>query len=442
MCFYRKEWYNEAMKTAKITHFIIMGMVTAALIVAVIAFSLAWFQVDVATPYTFDIHANGVLYVYVDAEIMDNDSPLVPAVAIPGAIQEGLPYDVLTVYDAGDANPSYIQKVASVTSVKGKFGVNNEGYAYDKIPLPQDEDGYTLYPVVDSYGYVVWNNPSDHSLGWQTKRKGIEFENKVAVEWSVEPDYEPVIDDSGKVVWNDDMTVFDFSLESSDNWMPGTSYLPTDSQGYAFFPVIDSNGYVVWNDPSDHSLGWQQTKRAIYEGDVFIDYVKNDKIYEPQIDATGRIIWKAGTYYASDFYLGEQYWTCKEVVREGSSECTVHLSMRFKASDDNTVNDYYDPVDFSIRRLYITRTDEEIAEGVGMGAMYGNSGVPFVEQSADKSTCTYLMYGSEEFYLHAEVYLTQPDELMNPVLRGKSVYMVVAVSVEVTQFGGGVGEEP
>lgn len=353
------------MKTAKITHFIIMGMVTAALIVAVIAYSLAWFQVDVATPYTFDIHANGVLYVYVDAEIMDNDSPLVPAVAIPGAIQEGLPYDVLTVYNAGDANPSYIHKVASVTSVKGKFGVNNEGYAYDKIPLPQDENGYTLYPVIDANGYIVWNDASDHSQGWQQRRKPIAWSDGGAeIEWSKEPDYEPMLNEHDAIQWN------------------------------------ESTIELVQN--------------IIEQGDT--------PDYSP--------------------YLGEAYWNCRTVVREGSSECTVHLSMRFKASEDNTINDYYDPVDFSIRRLYITRTDEEIAEGVGMGAMYGNSGVPFVEQSADKSTCTYLMYGSEEFYLHAEVYLTQPDELMNPILRGKPVYMVVAVSVEVTQFGENGGEEP
>lgn len=423
------------MKTAKITHFIIMGMVTAALIVAVIAYSLAWFQVDVATPYTFDIHANGVLYVYVDAEIMDNDSPLVPAVAIPGAIQEGLPYDVLTVYNAGDANPSYIQKVASVTSVKGKFGVNNEGYAYDKVPLPQDEDGYTLYPVIDANGYIVWNDASDHSLGWRQARKPIEWDGVTVVDWASTPDYEPLVDNSGKVIWISEF--FDYSDDTYLNFWENSSNVLSRDGNDTIYPVIDSDGYIVWNDPSDHSLGWAQRRGETPKN----EHGQFITCYEPVYDATGKVSWASGLYSSSAVW-GQEFWKCKEVVREGSSECTVHLSMRFKASEDNTINDYYDPVDFSIRRLYITRTDEEIAEGVGMGAMYGNSGVPFVEQSADKSTCTYLMYGSEEFYLHAEVYLTQPDELMNPILRGKPVYMVVAVSVEVTQFGENGGEEP
>lgn len=347
------------MKTTKITQLIITGMLAVALVVAAIAYSLAWYQMDVATPYTFEIHANGVLYVYVDSVVVDNDSALVPAVCIPGAISEGLNYDVLTLYNAGDANPSYISKVASVTPIKGQFRVNNEGYAYDKVELPKDEDGYTLYPQLTREGLIVWINDSDHSQGWRTTLKVTEWDDETPIAWSRETDYEPQLDSNDHIIWN----------EAGQALLAEWAWLPEDEQ-------------------------IQTTSLA-----------------------------------------SQRNWECREVVREGSSECTVNVNIRFKASDDPEVNDFYDNASFAVRRLYITRQDETIAEGVGMGAAYGNSGVQLASLSADKLTCSYTMYGSEEFFMHAEVYLTQPDELLDPQLRGQEVYLAVYVSVEITQFG-------
>ena len=115
---------------------------------------------------------------------------------------------------------------------------------------------------------------------------------------------------------------------------------------------------------------------------------------------------------------------CREELREGSSECTVHLNIRFKASEDSEVDDYFDNSNFVIHELYITRTLDN-----------GTEVVPFTEHSADYTTCSYTMYGIEHFVMHAKVYLAQPDELLDPALRGGEVYMTIAVSVEVRQFG-------
>ena len=52
----------------------------------------------------------------------------------------------------------------------------------------------------------------------------------------------------------------------------------------------------------------------------------------------------------------------------------------------------------------------------------------------DKMSGSFIIYGSEELYIHAEVYIAVPDELMDPALRNNTVYMAIGISVEVKQF--------
>lgn len=337
-------------KTKKL---IIMGVLAITLAVSLIAFSVAWFQEKVVTPYSFVINANGVLYVYMDSEVVANEQPLIPAVAMPGAVSAGRYIDVLTEYDPASPNPSYVEKAASITQIKGNFTVFNEGYVYDPVALGKDENGYTLAPVLDDYGYIVWIDDSDHSKGYKTQRIPDSF------------------DDDGNVT----------------AWSKNTYYEP----------LVDENGRVVWS------------KFTSYD-----DYCKNGECPPIQTACTG--------------------WEKKSVLRDNSKSCKVTIHVAFKASADASLNDYFDSSSFVIRRLYLTTENEDIPEGTQLGKVYGNSGVPFDNQSDDKTTSSFEMFGSSEYYLHAEVYLAQPDQLLDPEIRGRNVYMTVSVSVEVSQY--------
>ena len=58
------------MKGSKLARIIItLSMVSVTLVVAAIAYSAAWFKAELATPYTFDVKANGVLFVYFGPEV-------------------------------------------------------------------------------------------------------------------------------------------------------------------------------------------------------------------------------------------------------------------------------------------------------------------------------------------------------------------------------------
>lgn len=362
------------MKQSGIQKVIISGVFAVAILVTLISFAIAWFQVEVSTSYRFTIKANGVLYVYVEADVVDNATPLVPAVMMQGAVEQGLPYDVLTVYDPSSPTPSYVQEAAGITTIKGKFTVQNEGWAYEKVELEKDEDGYTLYPKITESGFVVWKDASDHSKGWQTM-----------------------------YCYTD---LIDGSLIGEDGTMDGIPTHKSTKTDYA--PTISPSGRIAW---------LKDVLPTIYQ-------------YPPNQDH-GTLYY----YYDSSYYEPEQH------LKEGAHEALVHVDIQFKPNPDS--DEQFDSAWFCIKRLYFTRRDEDIAEGVGMGAVYGNSGVELATLSSDKTSATFTMYGTEDFFVHAEVYLTQPDELLDPLLRGKDVYMKVAVSVEVTQYddvNNGAGE--
>ena len=51
--------------------------------------------------------------------------------------------------------------------------------------------------------------------------------------------------------------------------------------------------------------------------------------------------------------------------------------------------------------------------------------------SEDLKSGTITIKGSQPLFIHAEIYLTYPDELLGNSLRGQTVYMAVAVSVSL-----------
>ena len=337
------------MKGNKVKQLVMICALLMSIVVVGVAFTVAWYQEETATPYFFEIKADGILYVYVDTVIVENNDSLTPAVAIPGAIQEGMPYNVLETYDPNSPNPSYIEKAASVTNVVGAFRVYNEGYAYQPIELPKDDEGYTLVPV------------------------------------------------------------------------------------------IDVNGDIVWIDDNDHSLGWQEQRWPIYdEGDI-VDYHKETG-YKPLLDENDRIVWTTEFNDVTEWrWFGQDYWECAQEPIEGSTTGEVNFDLRFKETsgydifgEPTNADDYYPDELFKIKRVYFSNSAEPLPEGAEPGV--GNDAKVFNELSEDKMSGSFIIYGSEELYIHAEVYIAVPDELMDPALRNNTVYMAIGISVEVKQF--------
>ena len=337
------------MKGAKIKQIVIVCVMLLSTVVVGVAFTVAWYQQSAVTPYFFEIDADGILYIYVDSITIDNEDNLVPAVAMPGAVEEGLNIDVLELYEESSENPSYVQKTATITSVVGGFTIYNEGYAYQPVELPKDEEGYTLAPVINSEGEIQWKDDNDHTLGWQEQR----------------------------------------------------------------FPIFNSEGDVV---------GYSQ-----------------ETDYKPLLDENDKIVWK-GSYSGSTWaWYGQQYWECEQEPVEGSSTGLVNFSLRFKETagvdkDGNVVNydDYYADGIFGVKRIYFSNSAIPLGQNETPGV--GNSAKAFDTLEEDNMSGTFTIYGSEELYVHAEVYLLEPDELLDPHIRGSEVYMSIGISVEVKQL--------
>ncbi len=351
---------------------LILTIATAvALVVVIVSMSYAWFVVKVESPYLFSIDADGVLYVYVGSTTSQSETPFVPAVAMPGAIQAGLPYDVLTAYDAGSASPSYIEKAAQKVHAIGAMTIYNEGYAYEKIPLRKFDS----------------NNP-------------------------------------------DDVALYPGNAENLD--------------GATVYPRIDSAGKIIWKDANDHSKGWQET---IYfeDGSSDPERINSSAVeeYRPLLDENDEIVWKitytpvynvdTSTYYCGSF--GSFYWECEQRVAEGSSVAVVSYSVAFKASNTpDIVDDYYPDDAVTIDRLYFSNDNRVLADGAIYGV--GNTAKTCFDVINNGFDGKFYLYGSEDIFVHADMHLTYPDELLDPRFRGKSIYLVISVSVSVATIQG------
>lgn len=300
-------------------------MSLAAVIVVTVVFTLSWYVKDIVAPYHFSITADGLLYVYVGSVTLENNESLRPAVAVPGSIQEGA--------------ESYLSE-ASLTHIEGQIAIYNEGFPYVFVELPKDGDGYTLFPLCDSSGNIVWIDPDDHSLGWQTTRKVIAADGMGnPTDWSRVTDYEPL--------------------------------------------VID--GQIQWKGTFQVDGEWP--------------------------------------------YYGQEYWNCKEVPAPGAKGAIVNFSLVYKASDDPDLEDYYSNEMFTVSRLYFTTTPERLRPDEPLTE---SNSKPFRTLSDDKTMGSFIIYGSEIVYFHAEISLRYPDELIDPRLRGKTVYIALNLSVEVS----------
>jgi len=352
------------------------------LIISILAFSFAWKSATFSKPYTFEILADGVLYVYMDANVVKSNTALTPAVAMPGAIAEGLPYDVLKT-NAQDSN-SYISKAATISEIEGSFNIYNEGYGYEPALLPHDpETGATLFPKLNSSYRVVWKDENDHSLGWETE--------------------------------------FHYTKYYFD---------ATDSkyQDHAGIYILDDKGNKLNDDPSTFNQE---------------DYLITEDAYEPIVnDEDGSITFKSFPRTISPFSECEEKiytfdantYDYKEVPRQDAQYAVVNFNIGFKASDDPEVDDYFDEDEFVVNKIYfITKgEDETVPESLKNGQ--GDRVRVYQSLSDDKKSGSFILYGTESFFVYAEIYLAEPDELIDPLIRdADKIYMTVAISVEIEQ---------
>lgn len=405
------------MKTKRIGQAIIMAAIGVTLVISILAFSFAWHRTTFSKPYTFDILADGVLYVYMDADVVHSSDALFPAVAMPGAIAEGLPYNVLKTHEQDSA--SYISKAASVTGIEGACKIYNEGYGYIDKELEHDPvTGATLYPklvlIPELVGYnydvgpgqdpipiyayhweIDWIDDSDHSKGWNTCVMHTKY---VEVSETDEQTHKPI-------KWR--LVNRDGSIQNS-NYDPSNynaaDYLYT---GVDYAPELDDEDNIVFTGGSP------------------------TLVYIPDDDSTGNYENVEEYAYSGAIYKHEQ------IVKPGSNYAVVNFELRFKASDNPDIEDYYDTNNFVVNKiLFVEKGDDEfLPDSLKTGV--GNRVRQYVELADNKKTGSFHLYGSESFFVYAEVYLAQPDELLDPRIRdAKYIYMTVHVSVEVEQFQG------
>lgn len=120
-----------------------------------IAASFSWFEGVREISEEFEIKADGVLYLYIPASMVETDEILTPAKAMPGAVANGLNMDVLNLYNETDEEPSYVSQTAEIAEYSTDFVFYNEFY---KKVQATDEEGNLLY---DEEGEPIYVQATD-----------------------------------------------------------------------------------------------------------------------------------------------------------------------------------------------------------------------------------------------------------------------------------------
>ncbi|MBQ9145508.1 MAG: hypothetical protein IJX70_03495 [Clostridia bacterium] len=126
--------------------------------------SLAWYTEEPSSVFSLTVDASGFLAIYIEAPIDpagEEDRALTPAVAMDGAVMNGLPMDVTRVYNAEDDNPSYVKSVAIQKTYTGEFtyfqDANAASYiSYSLTPCDRNSEqaGDKLYFANSEFVYA------------------------------------------------------------------------------------------------------------------------------------------------------------------------------------------------------------------------------------------------------------------------------------------------
>ncbi|NLP33448.1 MAG: hypothetical protein GX353_09915 [Oligella ureolytica] len=145
------------MKKEMIFRATIIILLAALIITLIIAVTLSWFWGTMEFSHQFVVQADGVLYIYVPASVENTGQTLTPAVAMPHAVSNNLPMDVLREYDENDPQPSYVMQAAKVSSHTTEFVFYSQ---YTRYVQAVDESGN---PIFDESGNPVYVQKVDES---------------------------------------------------------------------------------------------------------------------------------------------------------------------------------------------------------------------------------------------------------------------------------------
>lgn len=371
------------MNKAGIKQIIITIVSLISVIVVAAAFTVAWYQEEVVDPYQFDITADGVLFVYIGTTSFDSEQSFAPAVAMSEAIEGGQYYDVTKVYNSGDANPSYISKAATVATINTPAITVMYGGAMGEVP----NISLSTFDYIGTYisyngDLVQVTNENRDGMGIRPGETlaynsgNMQTAHEVNITYSTN-DYIGLY-----VYYNDTYTFVTRALKDSLDIVPGTTKAYKDNAGEqeAIFinGVEDYIGYYIYVTQNGSSEYIQLTEDNYTQYTVIVG---ETKLYQP------------------------------------ANEMTVNVDIRFKGS--NTSNsDYFDSGSFTITNLHMysnaSRTNE-----------YD------ITRENENKKAHFVTNGTVDIYVDFDVYLTYPDELLDPEIRGKDIYIEIAVSVEV-----------
>lgn len=188
------------MKKKLIFNFIIMVVTAVTALTLILGVSNSWFQQSADYGHQFEVHADGVLYIYIPATVENTETNLTPAIAMPYAVQNGKYIDVLKTYDPLDATPSWVSKAAGIAVYSTNFVFYNQYtrkvQAKDEFGNPIfDEEGNPIYvQAVDEDGalifdkdgnpvYAIEPSPANISYTFAIKDSGVEGEgNDIAID--------------------------------------------------------------------------------------------------------------------------------------------------------------------------------------------------------------------------------------------------------------------
>lgn len=95
-------------------------------LVMVFTVTYSWYQVQYKAVFVMDVDASGVLYLYLEVPVNnmgEDDRYLIPAVAVPYAVTNGMHMDPLVLYDEHDSTPSFVKKIANQKTYEGNFNM-------------------------------------------------------------------------------------------------------------------------------------------------------------------------------------------------------------------------------------------------------------------------------------------------------------------------------
>jgi hypothetical protein len=178
---------------------------------------------------------------------------------------------------------------------------------------------------------------------------------------------------------------------------------------------------------------------AAWENIVFSPLMSNngtgqyrpDKAFTSLNKANGNILWKKISGNKSNYTPDDWIKAYEYIPRpDGTIPNPIKVSYRlyFKASPDETKNDYYDDAEIFVDDVRVTNSHYEPCLVTPVHEDYGAGSFVY----DDYIMGTFESYQTEIYDIEIDFHIAYPDELADPRLVGGNVYIYVAISAKQT----------